>query len=101
MVARGTENCLRWWRLMPAAIGGSCMDDDKAAHSDAPDAVPYRPERVPATPDPEAPPTGGRLRRIVFGPAIDVKDPHTYHSLGLAVLFAWVGLGADGLSSSA
>lgn len=42
-----------------------------------------------------------RLRRAVFGPPKDVKDPHAFHKLSLVALLAWVGLGADGLSSSA
>jgi amino acid transporter len=42
-----------------------------------------------------------RLRRVVFGAPKDVKDPHAFHKLSLIALLAWVGLGADGLSSSA
>ena len=42
-----------------------------------------------------------RLRRAVFGAPKDVKDPHAFHQLSLVALLAWVGLGADGLSSSA
>src|ERR1043165_1396171 len=42
-----------------------------------------------------------RLRRVVFGAPKDVKDPHAFHKLSLVALLAWVGLGADGLSSSA
>jgi amino acid transporter len=42
-----------------------------------------------------------RLRRILFGPPKDVRDPHAFHKLSLVALLAWVGLGADGLSSSA
>jgi amino acid transporter len=42
-----------------------------------------------------------RLRLAVFGPPKDVKDPHAFHKLSLVALLAWVGLGADGLSSSA
>lgn len=42
-----------------------------------------------------------RVRRAVFGPPKDVKDPHAFHKLSLIALLAWVGLGADGLSSSA
>lgn len=42
-----------------------------------------------------------RLRRAVFGAPKDVKDPHAFHNLSLIALLAWVGLGADGLSSSA
>jgi amino acid transporter len=41
------------------------------------------------------------LRRFVFGAPKDVKDPHAFHKLSLIALLAWVGLGADGLSSSA
>jgi amino acid transporter len=42
-----------------------------------------------------------RLRRAVMGAPKDVKDPHAFHKLSLVALLAWVGLGADGLSSSA
>src|SRR5215813_8015736 len=42
-----------------------------------------------------------RVRRALFGPPKDVKDPHAFHQLSLVALLAWVGLGADGLSSSA
>jgi amino acid transporter len=41
------------------------------------------------------------LKRIIFGAPKDVKDPHAFHKLSLIALLAWVGLGADGLSSSA
>src|SRR3954454_14847888 len=42
-----------------------------------------------------------RLRRAVMGPPKDIRDPHAFHKLSLVALLAWVGLGADGLSSSA
>jgi hypothetical protein len=42
-----------------------------------------------------------RLRTLLFGPPKDVKDPDAFHKLSLVALLAWVGLGADGLSSSA
>src|SRR4029077_12221663 len=41
------------------------------------------------------------LRRAVFGAPKDVRDPNAFHQLSLVALLAWVGLGADGLSSSA
>ena len=41
------------------------------------------------------------LRRFVFGAPKDPKDPHAFHKLSLIAFLAWVGLGADGLSSSA
>src|SRR5512138_2964230 len=42
-----------------------------------------------------------RLRTLVFGAPRDVQDPQTHHAISLVALLAWVGLGADGLSSSA
>jgi amino acid transporter len=42
-----------------------------------------------------------RLKRFVFGAPRDFEDPHTYHAMSLIAVLAWVGLGADGLSSSA
>ncbi len=42
-----------------------------------------------------------RIRRLLFGAPKDVKDPDAFHKLSLVALLAWVGLGADGLSSSA
>ena len=44
---------------------------------------------------------GQRLRRHVFGAPRDVKDPGVFHKIALIPFFAWIGLGADGLSSSA
>src|SRR5262245_25128758 len=41
------------------------------------------------------------LRRFLFGAPKNVKDPDAFHKLSLIALLAWVGLGADGLSSSA
>ncbi|HET7541265.1 MAG TPA: amino acid permease [Polyangiaceae bacterium] len=41
------------------------------------------------------------IKRLIFGAPKDIKDPHAFHKLSLVALLAWVGLGADGLSSSA
>jgi amino acid transporter len=43
----------------------------------------------------------GRLRRLIIGPPRDVTDPSVFHRVSLVTFLAWVGLGADGLSSSA
>ncbi len=43
----------------------------------------------------------GRLRALLFGAPRDVQDPRTHHTISLVALLAWIGLGADGLSSSA
>ena len=42
-----------------------------------------------------------RLRRLLFGAPKDVHDHKVFHSISLIAMLAWVGLGADGLSSSA
>src|SRR5262245_28255176 len=49
----------------------------------------------------DAPPTlGKRLKTAVFGEALSPHDHAVFHKLSLIAFFAWVGLGADGLSSS-
>jgi amino acid transporter len=40
------------------------------------------------------------VKNIVLGPARDHTDRSIFHKLSLIAFFAWVGLGADGLSSS-
>jgi amino acid transporter len=41
-----------------------------------------------------------RLRKLILGGEKDVRDPGTFHRMALIAFFAWVGLGADGLSSA-
>jgi len=41
------------------------------------------------------------LRTVIFGKPKDLKDQSIFHQLSLIPFLAWVGLGADGLSSSA
>src|SRR5947207_10856049 len=51
-----------------------------------------------------AAPAGGgaltRLRKLLFGPPKNIRDPRVFHHVSLIAFLAWVGLGADGLSSS-
>src|ERR1700674_2665594 len=42
-----------------------------------------------------------KIIRAVFGDPKHLKDPHLFHKMALIPVLAWVGLGADGLSSSA
>ena len=42
-----------------------------------------------------------RIRALLFGAPKDVHDQKTFHGISLVAILAWVGLGADGLSSSA
>ena len=70
---------------------------EQPAPSPAPSTVP---------PPPSEPPVPGpisgwqRFKRILLGGPKDFQDPHLFHTLSLAAFLAWVGLGADGLSSS-
>ncbi len=41
-----------------------------------------------------------KVNRQLFGEPRDLRDPHIFHKLALIPLLAWIGLGADGLSSS-
>ncbi|MGH9870702.1 MAG: APC family permease [Candidatus Polarisedimenticolia bacterium] len=58
---------------------------------------------VPPAPHlPEAPRSRlGRLFRLLIGAPRNPLDPGIFHKIGLAAFLAWVGLGVDGLSSSA
>jgi amino acid transporter len=46
-------------------------------------------------------PERNSLTRLVLGKPRDVNDPKIFHRVSLVAFLAWVGLGADGLSSSA
>src|SRR5512140_1359065 len=41
-----------------------------------------------------------RVKRILFGAPRDLFDPKIFHNVSLIAFFAWVGLGADGITSS-
>ena len=57
------------------------------------------PNRSEPPPEPK-PRRAEQFRRIVLGGPKDIQDPQLFHALSLAAFLAWVGLGADGLSSS-
>lgn len=42
----------------------------------------------------------GRIRSIVIGRAKSLSDQRLFHKISLIALFAWIGVGSDGLSSS-
>jgi amino acid transporter len=41
-----------------------------------------------------------RIKKLILGKAKNPQDQHVFHQMSLIAFFAWVGLGADGLSSS-
>jgi amino acid transporter len=62
----------------------------------APASVPPPPSELPPLP----PTRWQKFKRILLGGPKDIQDPQLFHTLSLAAFLAWVGLGADGLSSS-
>ena len=56
---------------------------------------------MPPTEAPDRPALSKRMRRVLVGRPRDLKDSSIFHRLSLIAFLAWVGLGADGLSSSA
>jgi amino acid transporter len=44
--------------------------------------------------------TASKVKRTILGAPRNIKDPGIFHRISLIALLAWVGLGADGLSSS-
>jgi amino acid transporter len=77
-----------------------------------PGPAPSHEPSIPEPPLPEPPPDAGpehpawiqalsRFFAFVIGPARRLTDPQLFHKISLAAFLAWVGLGADGLSSSA
>lgn len=55
---------------------------------------------APGDPPEEKPPVADKVRRVLFGAPRDLADKSLFHHLSLVPFLAWVGLGADGLSSS-
>jgi amino acid transporter len=43
---------------------------------------------------------GDKVRRTIIGKPRDIKDPSIFHRIALIPILAWIGLGADGLSSA-
>src|SRR5437660_7422502 len=71
--------------------------------SDIPE-LPPEPGPLPGTPASQSARVLRFIQRaieVVVGPARRITDPHLFHKISLAAFLAWVGLGADGLSSSA
>ena len=45
-------------------------------------------------------PPSHRIKNIIFGSPRNINDPTIFHKIALIPILAWIGLGADGLSSS-
>lgn len=55
---------------------------------------------VPMETEESSPSLAGWLRRLLIGGKRHATDPHVFHKLSLVAFLAWVGLGADGISSA-
>ncbi len=84
------------------AIPASGEGSEGGANSPSKDEFP-----LGGTDQEEAPPESPvdalvhRIKAILIGPPRSLRDPAIFHKISLIAFFAWVGLGADGLSSSA
>src|SRR5215216_794715 len=58
-------------------------------------------DRIAAPPLERGTTMGRRLRTLIVGRPRDLRDRRLFHQVSLVAFLAWVGLGADGLSSSA
>jgi len=72
---------------------------EDGAHEPAP-AQPLPPVGPDFPPDPGVPPLWVRVWRFLIGAPRSLSDRSIFHQLSLVPFLAWVGLGADGLSSS-
>ena len=67
---------------------------------------PAAPTPPPSNPPPSLTDVSARqtrwqsFKRVLLGGPKNLEDPHLFHTISLAAFLAWVGLGADGLSSS-
>jgi amino acid transporter len=59
------------------------------------------PDPAQAPPQERHPGRAARLFRLVVGAPRNPLDPKIFHKISLAAFLAWIGLGVDGLSSSA
>ena len=48
----------------------------------------------------EQPKLGKRVKRLLFGKARSATEPGVFHKVSLIAFLAWIGLGADGISSA-
>ncbi|WP_243372405.1 APC family permease [Geotalea sp. SG265] len=55
----------------------------------------------PNGPDQRRPGIANKIRRALVGAPKQLNDPALFHRMSLIPVLAWIGLGADGLSSSA
>src|SRR5450432_3996073 len=83
---------------MPQNTTGS--DPEPESPSGAASAPVAAPHPAASSTDAEEP-LASRLQRMVFGKPRDLRDKRIFHQISLIPFLAWVGLGADGLSSSA
>src|SRR5438874_13298000 len=94
--------------MNPPADHGPSSEDEKSDAIPAADAVPreaidadavhsvFGDHEVP----PDQPTVTDKVKTLLVGRPLDLADTRVYHHISLVAFLAWVGLGADGLSSS-
>src|SRR5262245_32742232 len=83
----------------PAANNTDPSDDGRPASATAASTVVHQVCAEHAIP-PDEPTVTEKVTTLLVGKPLDLEDRSVYHHISLVAFLAWVGLGADGLSSS-
>jgi amino acid transporter len=81
------------------ASNAAPQDEDPSRSPSTPGIAPLPVDTGVGTPG--GPSLAEKIRRALVGRPRDLHDSNLFHSISLIPFLAWVGLGADGLSSSA
>jgi amino acid transporter len=85
----------------PSSFGGGSQKPGATSKDPSPADTVVDEFGLDSTPSVDTTPTlSTRVKTILVGKPRDLADTSIYHSLSLVAFLAWVGLGADGLSSS-
>src|SRR5262245_6204563 len=83
----------------PAANKADPSDDGRPASATAASTVVHQVFAEHEVP-PDEPTVTEKVTTLLVGKPLDLEDRSVYHHISLVAFLAWVGLGADGLSSS-
>jgi amino acid transporter len=79
---------------------GPSPGEGNGAPAETPDPSPVREVFAEHEIPPDEPTVTEKVKTLLVGKPFDLADKRVYHHISLVAFLAWVGLGADGLSSS-
>ncbi len=84
----------------PPAINGSSKAVSLPAADSTPNGAAVGIDGAPLPDEEEEPTLPGKLKTLLIGKPHDLEDKTIFRNISLVAFLAWVGLGADGLSST-